>query len=216
MTGKENVIEVNDKIEEIRKMVMGEAKEEDWTFHISLVVKHAKHLAKTEGADMEVVELSALLHDLGRLKFGGKDHELTGEKEAGKVLNGLGYPKPLIEKVKHCVKVHRADKDYKAETKEALIIRDADAIAHFDAIPLLIKVGLEKGKGDLKEAVRWVHEKIERDYNNKMHFPESKRLVEDKYRAAKLLLESTEKCYADNDGGNRGFAHCAVPRYFQS
>ena len=34
---------------------------------------------------MEIVELAALLHDIGRIKFGSKDHENTGIPEAEKV-----------------------------------------------------------------------------------------------------------------------------------
>tara|TARA_Y100000310_G_scaffold341522_1_gene440927 strand:- start:1413 stop:2084 length:672 start_codon:yes stop_codon:yes gene_type:complete len=182
-------------IEKVKEAVMEVADEDDWKFHLSLVVKYAKHLAKIEKVNEEIVELAALLHDIGRLKFGGEDHEITGVPEAEKILKKLDSPDEVIEEVKHCVRSHRASKDYPAKTKIAEIIRDADAISHFDIIPILIEVGLRKYKGDVREAIKWVHAKIDRDWNNKMHLPESKKLAEEKYKAAKLLLKSAEDCF---------------------
>jgi len=181
-------------IEKVREAVMKEATDWDWETHISLVVKYAKHLAKIENVNEEVAELAALLHDIGRLKFGGEDHEITGIPEAEKILKELNYSQEVIDEVKHCVKTHRASKDYPTETKTAEIIRDADAIAHFDIFPVLVQVGLRIHNGDIKKAVQWVDAKIDRDWNNKMHLPESKKLVEEKYKAAKLLLKSTKEC----------------------
>jgi putative nucleotidyltransferase with HDIG domain len=182
-------------IEKVKEAVMKSADKDDWNFHLSLVVKYAKHLAKIKKVNLEIVELAALLHDIGRLKFGAENHEITGVPEAEKILKKLNYSDEIVEEVKHCVRSHRASKDYPAKTKIAEIIRDADAISHFDIIPILIKVGLEKYKGNIRETIKWVQEKIDRDWNNKMHLPESKELAEEKYKAAKLLLEATEKCF---------------------
>ncbi|MBT4805745.1 HD domain-containing protein [Candidatus Woesearchaeota archaeon] len=182
-------------IEKVKEAVLKVADEDEWKFHLSLVVKYAKHLAKIEKVNMEIVELAALLHDIGRIKFGGKDHEITGVPEAEKILKRLDYSDEIIEEVKHCIESHRAGVNRPAKTKIAEIIRDADAISHFDIIPILIQIGLKKYDGDIRKAVKLVHKKIDRDWNNKMHLPESKRLVEEKYKAAKLLLETTEKCF---------------------
>ncbi|MBU1112156.1 MAG: HD domain-containing protein, partial [Nanoarchaeota archaeon] len=138
----------------------------------------------------EVVELGALLHDIGRVKFGGKDHDITGVPEAEKILRELNYPEETIEKVKHCVHTHRASVNRKAETIEAEIIRDADALSHFDALPLLARAGLRKYEDDVQKTTEWIYAKLQRDWNNKMHLPESKEMVKEKYKAAMLLLEA--------------------------
>lgn len=130
---------------------------DDWDLHIKIVVKYALHLAEVEKADKEVVELAALLHDIGRIKFGGKDHDITGIPEAEKILKELNYSEEVIEKVTHCIKTHRANVNRPAETKEAEIIRDADAISHFDAIGFLFKVALNKSKGNIEEAANWLN-----------------------------------------------------------
>jgi putative nucleotidyltransferase with HDIG domain len=182
-------------IDKVREAVLQHANLEDYKFHVALVVKYAKHLAKIEKVNEEVAEIAALLHDIGRFKFGGHDHEITGVPEAEKILKELNYPSEVIEEVKHCVRTHRASKDYPPNTKIAEIIRDADALAHFDIIPILIQVGLKKYEGNITETVKWVSAKIDRDWNNKMHLPESKKLAKEKYEAAKLLLKATEDCF---------------------
>lgn len=181
---------MNEKIEKVRSILKEAAEEFDWKCHLSLVVKYAVKLGKLRNADLEVVELGALLHDIGRVKFGPKDHEITGTEEAERILRDLNYSEDVIEKVKHCVSTHRASVDRKAETLEAEIVRDADALSHFDALPLLARAGLRKFDGDVQKTTEWIYAKLQRDWNNKMHLPESKEMVKEKYKAAKLLLEA--------------------------
>jgi putative nucleotidyltransferase with HDIG domain len=175
-------------LEKVKEAVREEAINETWV-HIQLVAKYARYLAKKEGVNEEVAELAALMHDIGRVKLGGKDHEITGVEEADKILKKIGYPEDVVEEVKHCVRSHRASKDYPAKTKIALIVRDADAMAHFDMIPSLFRVGLSKHDGNVEKTIEWIEAKLDRDWNRKMHLAESKKITEEKYKAAKLLLK---------------------------
>jgi putative nucleotidyltransferase with HDIG domain len=181
------------KVEKVREIVRKEAGERQWKIHIIPVVKYAKELARKYKVDEEITELAALLHDIGRLKYGPENHEITGSEEAEKILRKLNYSKEIIEEVKDCIRTHRASKNYPPKTKIAEIIRDADALSHFDVFPYLIRLGLKRNDNDMKEAIKWVQAKLNRDWNNKMHLPESKRLAEEKYKATKLILEATEK-----------------------
>lgn len=182
-------------IEKIRKIIKKECSEWDWKFHVSLVIKYAKYLAKIEDEDQEIAEIAALLHDIGRFKFGGKDHNITGIPEAEKILKELNYPDETIEIIKHCVKTHRASTERTPDNKMEEIIRDADALSHFDIVPVLIQVGLKKYKNDIERAVEWVDSKLKRDWGNKMHLKESRKIAKPKYEASKLLIESTKKCF---------------------
>lgn len=184
-------------IEKIREIVKKESDKGSWV-HIKVVVKYAKMLAKIEGANEEIAELAALLHDIGRVKIGPKDHEITGAEEAEKILTEMGYDKEIVDEVKHCVRAHRASKDYVPKTKTAEIVRDADAMAHFDMIPQLIKAGLKKNDEDIEKTISWLEAKIDRDWNNKMHLAESKRITEEKYKAAKLLIKSAKEAMEEN------------------
>ncbi len=181
----------------LRKLIREEIGEENWLLHVAIVVKYARHLAKHECVDQDIAEMAALLHDIGRYKFGGKDHEITGVPEAERILKDLGASDDIIEEVKHCVATHRASKETPPKTKTAEIIRDSDAMAHFDIVPTLVQVGLKKHDNDIKKALEWLDAKLDRDWNNKMHLPESKRLIGEKYRAAKLLLKANLDLYPE-------------------
>ncbi|MFH0864061.1 MAG: HD domain-containing protein [Candidatus Gottesmanbacteria bacterium] len=159
-----------------------------WEQHITLVVSYAKMLAKKFGGSEETVELAALLHDLGSMKYGEDNHEITGQKEAERILKKLNYPRKDIDEIKEAIGSHRGSKDIKPKSLTAKILANADAMAHFDVIPVLLRVGLDKYNKDEKLAAKWVLEKLERDWTKKLTIPEAKKMVEGKYQAAKLLL----------------------------
>jgi uncharacterized protein len=164
-----------------------------WKFHIVPVVKYAKLLARKFGIDEELAELCALLHDIGAIKFGAKNHEITGIPEAEKVLKQLNCPQEVINEVKHCIESHRGSGNKEPKTIIAKIIKNADAMAHFDAIPVLIQIGLEKENNNIEKAVKWVYDKIERDWNKKLTIPEAREMMREKYEAIKLLFDSMKE-----------------------
>ncbi len=159
-----------------------------WDQHIVLVVGYARMLAKNLGVDQDLAELGALLHDIGSLRFGEDDHEITGQKEAEKILKDLGASEKVIAEVKECIRSHRGSKDIKPQTLTAQIVANADAMAHFDVVPVLLRVGLDKYDKNEKLAAKWVLDKLERDWNKKLTIPEAKKKVTEKYEAAKLLF----------------------------
>ena len=180
-------------IEKVREIVKKECDEWDWKFHILPVVKYAKLLAKKLNADGELAELGALLHDIGRIKFGPKNHEITGIPEAEKILKQFNYPQKIIDEVKHCIESHRGSGTIKPKTIVAKIVANADAMAHFDTILALLQIALKKENNDIEKAVNWVYDKIERDWNKKLTIPEAKEMMKEKYEAIKLLLNSMKQ-----------------------
>jgi len=180
---------MNKKIDKIRKLVKKTCKEGDWKYHILVVVKYARKLAKIYKADEEIVELAALLHDIGRTKLhDDENHHISGVPEAEKILKKYNYSEKIIEEVKHCVRSHRGSKDIKRKTISAEIIANADAMAHFDVLPIFFY--WRKDKESFEEIIEWVDEKIERDWNKKITLSKAKKMVEKKYKAIKLLLNS--------------------------
>jgi len=177
-------------LEKIREYIRNEAEEDDWKYHIVPVVNYAKKLAEKMKVDQEIVELAALLHDIGRLKFGDKDHEITGAPEAEKILKAHHYPQAVIDEVRHCVESHRGSKTVPPNTIPAKIIANADAMAHFDVLPLFFY--WRSKKGDFEEALKWVEAKIERDWTKKITLPVAKEMMKAKYAAIKLILDSNK------------------------
>lgn len=177
-------------IEKVRQIVKQETDEEDWKYHIIPVVNYAKKLAESFEVDIEIVELAALLHDIGR-KFGATNHDITGVPEAERILKEFNYPTDVIIEVKHCIESHRGSKDASPKTIIAKIIANADAMAHFDILPVFFYWRCKEA--NFEDAFKWVKEKIERDWNKKLTLPEAKKIMENKYEAIKTVLDSTGK-----------------------
>ena len=124
-----------DMVAEIRNMILDlcKGKSWDWRPHIEGVVKYSKLLAKKLGADEEICEISAWLHDIIKLKDSEQaEHHIKGSEEAVRILNGYGYPKERIERIKHCILTHSSDRDNIPDSKEAKIVASADALSLLD------------------------------------------------------------------------------------
>ena len=72
-------------LEHIKARFLAESSGHDW-YHIHRVWKIARQISLQEGANQEVVELSALVHDIADWKFHGGD-ESIGPREAERLLN---------------------------------------------------------------------------------------------------------------------------------
>ena len=136
-----------------------------WTEHISLVVKHAVRLAKEYGADVEIVELGALLHDVAKIDRVGEqaDHHIKGADIAIEMLRKYNYDETKTNRVEDCVINHRSSLN--ANTIEETCVADADALAHFDnpfKIAQFVYGILGKEKAEGREELRKYFEK---DFN---------------------------------------------------
>jgi uncharacterized protein len=106
----------------------------DW-WHIYRVWNMAKHIAQCEGANMLVVELAALLHDMDDHKIEGADAENL--PNATQILNNLGVDNDLINNVLNIIKqvsFKGANVKNIAKTLEASVVQDADRLDAIGAI----------------------------------------------------------------------------------
>lgn len=140
-----------------------------WNDHIKYVVKNSIELAKKYEADVEIVELGALLHDIAMPSEVGprEEHNIYGVKIADELLTKLDYPQDRKEMVKECVLRHRGSKDLPRNTIEEQCVADADVMAHFDCIPSLFHLAFGKNEMGLsiEDGTEFVKKKLERDYN---------------------------------------------------
>ena len=140
-----------------------------WNEHIKYVVENSVKLAKKYGADIEIVELGALLHDIAMpSEIGPKEeHNVYGVQIADELLTKLNYPEDRKNRVKECVLRHRGDKDLPRNTIEEQCVADADVIAHFDCIPSLFNLAFGKTflNKSLQDGTEFVKKKLERDYS---------------------------------------------------
>ncbi|MGH4125069.1 MAG: HD domain-containing protein [Clostridium sp.] len=162
---------------------------EGWLYHIVSVVKYAKVLAKQLGANEELVEIAALLHDYASAKDKNmyEEHHIYGAIEAEKILKELDYPQDKIEIIKDCILCYRGSVRMQQKTKEAVCVASADAMAHIDQVPALLHLAYYNRKMEVKEGAEWVSRKIERSWNKLC--PEAKEIMKGKYESAKVILE---------------------------
>ena len=119
---------------EIKAQFEGEGTGHDW-WHIVRVVNTSKTIAEKEGADVFIVELAALLHDVGDHKF--HKEEDAQERLIGKILNKVGVSTEIKLKVLEIV----ANVSYKGATVETMptslegeVVQDADRLDAIGAI----------------------------------------------------------------------------------
>lgn len=108
--------------------------------HVLRVYRMAERLAKSEGANLLIVQAAALLHDSSGSAPGGAgdqraEHHLASAEFAGQVLAEKGWLADQIEAVQHCIRAHRfRNQGEKPETLEAKVLFDADKLDVLGAI----------------------------------------------------------------------------------
>lgn len=128
--------------------------------HTERVYKNALVISKEEDVDLDVVKVSALMHDICREDEESKNikcHAEEGAKLSSEILNELGFPRDKIEKVEYSIRVHRYSGGIVPETIEAKILQDADRLDVLGAIAIarVFEYGGKRGrpsyrKGDLE------------------------------------------------------------------
>jgi uncharacterized protein len=83
--------------EHVRGLLSGEGTGHDW-FHALRVCRTALAIGREEGADLFLIELAALLHDVADWKFAGGDHD-AGPRAARDWLQSLDVPTTTIDHV---------------------------------------------------------------------------------------------------------------------
>lgn len=105
--------------------------------HVMRVVTMAERLARAEGANVEVVRLAALLHDISRHDEDTNeagDHALLAADHARRLLADAGAPDDFIEAVTHAIAAHRFRNAIEPQTLEAKVLFDADKLDTIGAI----------------------------------------------------------------------------------
>jgi uncharacterized protein len=121
--------------EQVRQLLAGDSSGHDW-WHIGRVRAMALTIGRGEGADLYVVELAALLHDIADWKFHGGDDAL-GPQRAAEWLAGLGVKPVVIEHVAEIIRrvsFKGAQVATPMHTLEGQVVQDADRLDAIGAI----------------------------------------------------------------------------------
>ena len=125
-------------IEEEIKIIFSSSNSSHDLNHTHRVLNNALHIAKTENANIDIIKVSCLLHDIAREhqdRSGGLiDHAELGAELSEKILENLDFEKKFIDEVKHCIETHRFRNEKEPKTIEAKILFDADKLDSIGAI----------------------------------------------------------------------------------
>jgi len=171
----------------VKSRLSGEGSGHDW-WHIYRVWKTAIEICKKEGADLFVVQLAALLHDIADWKFHAGDYSV-GPKLAREWLEKLDADENVISHVCEIIKeVSFKGAGVKSEikTKESMVVQDADRLDALGAIGIArtFAYGGHKGREIYNPNINpEKHETFEQYKNNKRptinHFYEKLLLLKD-------------------------------------
>ncbi len=162
---------INKTIEYVRETLAGQDAAHDW-WHIERVWTLAKRLATEEKADMLVVELAALLHDIGDYKLHDGDASI-GPQLTRQWLDQNGVDAVVIDKVVDIVahQSYSSSIDRKTELSlEGKVVQDADRLDAIGAI------GIARTMAYVGKKAQAIHDPTE----SPTHFTST-----DQYRAKK-------------------------------
>ncbi|WP_129407870.1 HD domain-containing protein [Marinitoga lauensis] len=160
--------------------------------HVLRVTKYAEEIAIEENADVEMVIIAALLHDIARHdEVIGKirDHALEGAKKAEIYLKSINYPK--YKEVSYCIENHRFSKGIIPDTLEAKILQDADRLDALGYIGIA-RVFMHKNGGNIQERIKHFYDKILK-LKNLMHTNTGKKIAEEKSKVIEDYIEGLKK-----------------------
>lgn len=108
--------------------------------HIKVVVRLALRLAELTGADKEIVEAAAWLHDIGKQEK-DDDHGRLGALLAGNILAKTDFPAAMIADVVHAIEQHTGlTLEAPIQPLEAAVLWDADKLTKMGVTAVLHNV----------------------------------------------------------------------------
>ncbi|KKP29915.1 MAG: Metal dependent phosphohydrolase [candidate division TM6 bacterium GW2011_GWF2_30_66] len=119
----------------VKKRLDGDSSGHDW-WHVYRVWTLSKKIGDMEEADLFIVELSALLHDIADWKFTNGD-ETVGPKMAREWLESLSVDESDILHICKIIKdisFKGAGVNHKMDTMEGMVVQDADRLDAIGAI----------------------------------------------------------------------------------
>jgi uncharacterized protein len=105
--------------------------------HINRVYATAEQIGKEEGADLEILLASVLLHDLVVHPKGSEKRSRSADDSAElakEILIKRGWPDDKVERVLYCIRSHSYSRNVSPTTREAKILQDADRLDALGAI----------------------------------------------------------------------------------
>ena len=160
--------------------------------HVERIYKLCLKLANNLKANIKVLKIAALLHDIGRIK---KNHDKSKRNHAeisvdlaNSYLNSQNFniSEDELENILHCIKSHSYSNNITPRTIEAKILSDADKLDAIGAIGLYRTIGYTvKNEGNIFDVIHHLEDKIVR-LKDQLFLDISKKLAEERQ---KIILD---------------------------
>ena len=159
--------------------------------HIERVTKISSEIGTALNANLPVIKIAALLHDVGRyLKKDDlvKNHaEISAEIAENFIIkNNFNLALGDVENILHCIRAHSFSNDYEPKTLEAKILSDADKLDALGAIGLYRTIGftISRNRG-LDDVIEHLENKILK-LKNRLYLDISKEIAKSR---EKLIIK---------------------------
>jgi uncharacterized protein len=141
-------------------------------------------IGKKLNANLKVLTIAALLHDIGRIKedkdANKRNHAEISAESVQLFLksNPFNLSNDQINNIIHCIRAHSFSNIVIPKTLEAKILSDADKLDAIGAIGLYRTIGFTvKNKGDLNQVIQHLDDKI-RKLSDLLYLKYSKKIAE--------------------------------------
>lgn len=186
----------------VREELYDDSSGHDW-WHVHRVRSLAVALAREESADLYVVELAALLHDISDHKLNGGDHE-KGPRIASEWLLSLGESTDCavhVAQIIRSVSFKGSGGQSTMETAEGKVVQDADRLDAIGAIGVARAFAYGGHSGEMmhdpsafhasprpaKTVTGHFHEKLFL-LKERMNTPSARRLAEHRHHVMEVFL----------------------------
>lgn len=178
----------------IRKYVFENSEKDDvhGFLHVKRVLNLCLQLGKELGANLFVLQIAVLLHDIGwsnkNKASNNKNHAESSAAIASKFLksNDFKLSQIEIENIIHCIRSHSFSNNLNPKTIEAKILSDADKLDALGAIGLYRTIGFTvRNKGNIGDVIKHLEEKIIK-LKDRLFLDISKKIAE---KRQKIILD---------------------------
>lgn len=155
--------------------------------HVKRVLNLCLNIGKSLGANLKILEISALLHDIGRnrenLTKGVKNHAEISAEVALDFLKSKDFhiSQNKLNNIIHCIRAHSFSNNVTPKTLEAKILSDADKLDALGAIGLFRIIGFTIIKqGGLGKVIEHLENKILK-LKDQLYLDTSKQIAVEKH-----------------------------------
>ena len=167
--------------------------------HVERVYDMCIEIGEKLKSNLHVLRISALLHDIGRVKESedvhGKNHAEISAEMASEFLRSkaLNLSREDVENVTHCIQAHSFSNNVVPKTLEAKILSDADKLDALGAIGLYRTIGFTvQNNGGIERVIHHLENKILK-LKDQMYLDISKEIAE---KRQQIILEFYNKIKA--------------------